>query len=112
MHFVRLMNFFKPYFNGVTPFICRSCLFAPFHSEILPESSNIRKFEELFDVLDFGESTYDLVRIFNKPYDGNPESLSEDNSLRRAYKIFLQNGEKVGYGTGCLLIKNGELLNR
>lgn len=84
---------------------CSSWLLAELHSEILPESSNIRGFSEEFERYKFVPHRNDLWRIFNIESDKMPpdEELPENSDLQRRYKKFLLSGGMPGTSTGYLI---------
>ena len=87
--------------KGNVIFFCASWLLLPEHSTILPETSNIRRFKESFEITQPGQTNGDLWRIFYMPE--LPEDftkLPEDTSLQRAYKKFMLEGGKPGYARG------------
>ena len=98
-------EFFKDEF-GDEPiaFVCSSWLLFPEQEKILHEKSNIRKFMSDFDIIE--SKYYDdnncsaFWRIFDKPYTDNFDEIPEDTFLKRAYKEYLKNGGKLGYGFG------------
>ena len=53
------------------------------------------------------ESFNDCWRLFGKYSEGDIKDLPENNSLRRAYKKWLLDGNKTGSGWGCMMIENG-----
>jgi len=89
------------------PFVigCASWLLAELHSEILPESSNIRGFAEEFERYKFVPHRNDLWRIFNIENSKLPpdEDLPENTDLQRRYKKFLLSGGMPGTSTGYLI---------
>ena len=88
---------------------CSSWLLFGRHPEFLPENSNILKFMSDFHLTasvveeNFGNSW----RLFGKYADGEVKDYPENNSLRRAYKKWLLDGNKTGSGWGCMMIENG-----
>lgn len=98
-------DFWERYFHAVSPAIyCYSWLLYPAHEEFLPRNSNILKFQRDFEVYKEWQdnSGSDLWRIFDCMYEGSPEKLPEDTSLRRAYKEWLAAGKLPGGGMGFL----------
>lgn len=92
-------KYFATFFNGKpVVFRCHSWLLAPYHTKILPESSNIRSFAEEFEIVKCNEPRADLWRIFNIEAEKIPEDkdLPEDTELQRIYKKFMLDG-----GTPC-----------
>ncbi len=83
-------------------FRCSSWLLFNKNFSILKPGSNILDFISRFTILE--NKTYDdyseLWRLFDAEYKGEIADLKADSSLRRAYIKMIENGEKIGYGTG------------
>ena len=96
----------RKYYEGILGkgnviFCCTSWLLLPAHSQILPETSNIRKFAESFEIAKTAETNGDLWRIFyTDDIPEDPTKLNEDTSLQRAYKKFIIDGGKPGWAAG------------
>lgn len=88
-------------------FMCHSWLLHPEHPKFLPPTSRLLAFQADFDIVRFDEDPEckDLWRLFGVPYDGNPEHLTERNSLERAYKEHLLKGGACGQGLGVFIYK-------
>lgn len=102
--FKKAENFFAAHFAD-TPlaFACHSWLLYPENKNLFPESSNLLRFMQYFDIIERGDyenDHRDLWRLFDMNYNGDPDSLPGDSSLRRAYKNHLKNGGKTGWGLG------------
>jgi hypothetical protein len=98
--------FFRDELQDEIVFHCSSWLLYPEHEHFLPESSNLLSFAERFTIIESGEYGDDhpnLWRLFDQPYHGDPKALPEDSSLRRAYKKWLLEGNKTGWGTGVFV---------
>lgn len=99
-------EFFKDEFpDGQVVFVCDSWLLFPAHDEMLPETSNIRKFKADYDVYKSREGNGDLWRIFYGAEEKGFENLPEDSGLMRAYKKWLCAGKMAGSGRGVHLLK-------
>lgn len=98
-------EFFKDEFNGNIIFICNSWLLYPWNREILKDGSNLAKFYDDFIIVSSGEyEDYSEVwRLFDCIYDGNPDNLPADTSLRRAYIERIKSGQPIGHGTGVIV---------
>lgn len=96
-------EFFKEELDGPCVFVCDSWLLYPEHKKILPETSNIRKFAEQFDIIDNGifRDNRELWRFFDTN-EQNPDRLPADSSLRRIYVDYLKKGGRVGWGYGVI----------
>ena len=88
-------------------FVCSSWLLYPEHEKILHERSNIRKFMSDYDIIDGNvypeENKSALWRIFDCPVTDSIDDLPEDSFLKKAYKQFLKNGGKLGFGFGIIV---------
>ena len=102
----RAAAFFRKHFpeeyNDTIVFVCHSWLLFPKHLDVLSEKSNLRQFILGFEILeDFVSDDYHEVwRLFDKNYEGDPDALPCDTSLRRTYVNWIKNGEKIGGGYG------------
>lgn len=85
-------------------FVCHSWLLFPPAERILPSHSNIRGFMADYEIVRFGENKQDehpdMWRLFDMDFTGKVEDYPEDSSLRRAYKKFLMDGNRTGWGYG------------
>lgn len=101
------VDFFKEEFDENIIFICNSWLLYPWNREILSNDSNLAKFYDDFTIVSSGEyKDYGEVwRLFDCLYDGNPEKLPNDSSLRRAYIERIKSCKPIGHGTGVIVYK-------
>ena len=74
-------------------FSCNSWLLAPYHSEILPETSNIRQFKEEFEIVATGTCTWHLPLIFGTESLPETKDLPENSSMQKAYKKLMLAGK-------------------
>ena len=83
-------------------FVCHSWLLFPKNKEILSPQSNLYAFISDFDIIESEE--YDnygeIWRLFDVFYDGNPDHLPQDSSLRRGYADWIRKGIKTGCAYG------------
>ena len=101
----RAAEFFAPQLKGApTVFRCESWLLADYHREMLPEGSGIRMFMDDYTIVARVPDTGDLWRIFGCEDVSVPEKLSEDTSLKRAYKKRLTEGLPVYGGVGLFFL--------
>ncbi len=96
-------EFFSSQLNGSpTVFTCESWLLYPKNLEVLGENSNLREFINDYQIIH--HATYpdykELWRLFDVNYDGNPDHLPQNTSLRRAYVSWVKQGLPIGYGLG------------
>ena len=101
----RALEFFKEEFEGSIIFICSSWLLYPWNRQILRDNSNLAQFYDDFTIVSSGEyQNYNEVwRLFDCLYDGNPNNLPNDTSLRRAYIERINTHQPIGYGTGVII---------
>ncbi len=97
-------NFFKDALQEPIVFTCRSWLLYPENEHILSEKSNIYKFMQRFEIIDFGinETNSEMWRI----YDTEEKDLTLlpcDTFLRKAYAKHFENGGKMGWGFGVIV---------
>ena len=117
--FQKVYEFFKPQLNSnIIPIITHTWLFyKPYATKVFPEGSNIRRFAEMFDVIDSrssGNAFHDAWRVFNKSYSGTTEDLPADNTLRRNFIKYINEGGDFGVGYGIILYdgETGKIINR
>ena len=103
--FKRAKEFYKEEIGEPFACKCSSWLLYPEHEHMLDHSSNIYRFMEMFDCIDYGfeKDNHDISRIFGT-LEKRPEYLPEKTSLQRAYKKHLLAGGKTGYGVGVLFL--------
>ena len=92
----------KKYYNIENPkYICESWLLSKERSEMLDENSNIRKFQELFDIQSSENGIDDVLNfVFNLKKCDNYNELSEVTRLQKNIKEFLKSNKTIydGYG--------------
>ena len=107
--FSRARVFFKEFYGLEKPvFLCSSWLLYPWLSEVLPESSNLVKFQKRFEIIDVAENDAGDKWIFGNgsSFEREFSSVSEypeNTSLRRAAKERLLKGGKLGAALGARL---------
>lgn len=97
-------RYFEDYKNA--DFICHSWLLSPALKQLLPETSNIIKFQQRFDIKSVDEDAMDFIGWVFKTTDPTLETLPENTSLQRRMKQYLLDGGKVGAALG--VIKKGK----
>lgn len=87
--------------DGKNVFYCGSWLLYPGAIPSMPETSNVRRFFERFEIYDVKEnfSSYDMWRLFDTD-ERNPDKLPADSSLRRLYIARMREGLPFGEGRG------------
>lgn len=90
---------------GEKPWECFSWLLSPALKGLLGASSNILRFQELFDLREWREEDRGFFLFVFKRQDIPLEELPEDTGLQRRMKRYLLEGGKVGAGIGVLKTK-------
>ena len=107
--FNRAHEFFRDKFpTEYTPIMCHSWLLFPEHLNMLSEKSNIVQLIKRFDHLFAGNyENYDIpfTILYNSPFNGDINSYSPDNSLKRGYIELVKQNKPCGYGCGVTLYK-------
>lgn len=113
--FSRAESFFKGTFPEGEPtlFVCDSWLLFPEHKTILPESSGIRRFAEMFSLVHarYAAPGFRPWPIFYGSQYSPADQLPESTSLERIYKERYMKGLPSGSGVGVILFKDGKILN-
>lgn len=106
--FRQAAGFFADAFPGEEVVVfCESwMLYAPQKAFLKPDSGVVT-FMNRFEIYHIEEGEDDLWRIFNLDYEGKPEALPENTSMQRAYKQWLTEGNRAGYGEGFFFMKKG-----
>lgn len=95
-------KYFPQYRDG--SYICESWLLSPRLTQFLRETSNIRKFQERFRVVeDLPKDTGYIEWLFGRTEDTPYEELPEKTSLQRNVKEMLLKGEHIGAGLGIMI---------
>lgn len=85
-------------------FVCSSWLLSPVYKEILPESSNIVKFQKDYCIYEIDDlSTQAEERIFGE-VRSNPDLYEQNTTLQKVAATHLKQGRKLGVGSGILVI--------
>lgn len=94
----------KFFVQGYTAMVCDSWLLSPKLKEVLPETSNIIRFQKLFR---FVQEHYKFPqaeeRIF-KIWKSNKSEYPEETTLQRNAKSYLLSGGSIGIGVGVIFI--------
>ena len=83
-------------------YICDSWLLSPALKDMLPETSNIIRFQKLFDV---AKVHHTYLQAENRIFEGVLEDKScypEETSLQRAMKKYILAGKEPGIGVGFI----------
>lgn len=98
-------SFFMSDTGGPMAVVCDSWLLDTQLGKVFPESSNIKKFVNLFDVIYRceNENFSDAWRIFSTDYTGNVSNLPQKTALQKSVAEFLKDGKKTGIGSGVLV---------
>lgn len=111
--FQKAYEFFKTDISGdIIPIISHTwLLYKPYIDNVFPEKSNLRKFADMFDIIDTtstGNVFDDSWRVFNVMYKGTTRELPADNTLRRNFLEYINSGGDFGYGYGIILYNGKE----
>jgi hypothetical protein len=104
--FAQAASFFqKELGESPTVFVCHSWLLFSAHRNMLKPNSSIISFMDRFYLLESGEyeDYNELWRIFDRRYNGDPDTLGRNSSLHRAYADRVKAGEQTGWGYGAYL---------
>ena len=110
----RAVEMFGDQFEGKPILItCSTWMFDPWHETVLSPTSNMMTFARDFKMIASGSyDTYEQVwRLFDKFYEGDPDALPADSSLRRAYIDRIKRGEPTGWARGVFIWRDGEIIN-
>ncbi len=102
-------EFFGPMLEAPVAFYCESWLLFEHHAEMLREGCGIRRFAEDYTYMRSAPDEQDLWRIFGAEDTETPQNLSEDTSLKRAYKKRLLEGKPVYGGEGIFFYRFFEI---
>ena len=99
--------------NGKMIVECESWLLIEDHEKFLPESSNIRRFMNNFDVMHtrYDDGFNDCWRVFNVDWTGDAATLPRSTSLQRAYADWLAGGGRAGEGYGIFAYDGEKIIN-
>ncbi len=89
---------------------CTTWLLYPEHYRFLPETSNIIKFMDDFDIQFYAHQPefHDKWRLFGKSSEKPLEEWDEKTSLQRAYKKRLLEGKPTGDAMGFIIMEGGQ----
>lgn len=92
------------YFNLENPeYYCSSWLLSPSINKILDKNSNIKKFYNMFEIVDEKDGVDDVLNfVFNSKDVVDYAELEEKTSLQRKIKQMLLRNEKLTIGVGIL----------
>lgn len=98
-------EFFKDEFKEEIIFICNSWLLYPWNRTVYKNDSNLAQFYDDFTIVASGnyQNYSESWRLFDCIYDGNPNNLPGNTSLRRAFIERIKNAEPIGHGTGVII---------
>ena len=98
--------------GGPVLFVCSSWLLYPRHREFLPANSNILRFMDDFELIDYEESDRfgNGWRVYGKYSDLPYAELPEKTSLQKAYKKWLCSCGKAGHGYGVIVFDGEKIL--
>lgn len=103
-----VQEYIKKYYpelkNEKLAYYTQSWLLSPEVKEILPASSNILKFQNRFNIIEYEENDYDFLNFVFKSGIEKVDyiDLPETTTLQRKLKAKLLNGDKLHLGLGIL----------
>lgn len=116
--FQKAYEFFKPQLRcNIIPIVTHTwLLYKPYMEHVFPKGSNLERFVKLFDVIESsstGCQFNDCWRVFNKMYEGTTIGLPSDNTLRRNFIRYINDGGDFGGGYGVILYdgENRKIIN-
>lgn len=83
-------------------FTCNTWLLYPPQCEMYKEGSNLKKFAELFRIVESVDSNRDLWRVFFKEDCTDLTTLSAETSLAKKILERLKEGKSMGYARGFI----------
>lgn len=99
------LGFVKKYYPEYenTQFICDSWLLSPKLKSLLPNDSNILKFQRRFEIISVDENEKDFIEwIFQKEIDTPIDELIAKTSLQKKVIELLKNNQSIGSAYGIL----------
>ena len=102
----RAVEFFGDEFADKVIFMCSSWLLYPWMRSVLNDNANLAKFYDDYTIVSSGEykDYTEIWRLFDCCYNGNPDDLPSDTSLRREYIARIKRQEPIGYGVGVFVL--------
>ena len=99
------IKFFENEFTDKIIFICNSWLLYPWNRTIYKDGANLAQFYDDFTIVSSGEypNYSECWRLFDCMYDGNPDNLPANTSLRRAFIDRIKEQKPIGHGTGVII---------
>lgn len=116
--FKKVYNFHKDKTrNGILPILCVTWFFYPPIVALFKETSNLKKFADLFDMIDSQETPgiYSALRFAFDTFYESPETLKnlpENSDLQRKLKKYLLDGNSYGTGSGIVLFDGEKIINK
>lgn len=118
--FKQAYEFFKDKLkDDVLVITCASWMLNPKYLDtVFPEDSNTAKFAKYFELVE--PYSYNIFhecwRVFGKEYDGNPENLDTDTSMRRRFVEYIKSNtddpEPFGGAVGIILFDGEKVLTQ
>jgi len=109
----RAYEMFCPLFKGEDViFGCHSWLLYPKNKEILPDTMNVVKFMNDFEIVSTMPYPYfiDGWRVYGKDFSLNPKKLPRNTTMQRAFADYLSKGKLVGEGVGMFLFDGEKII--
>lgn len=98
------VRFFQKYDEAYTdaPYACESWLLSPVLKELLPETSRIIRFQNLFTIQSTDADSREFMWWIFRKREAKTEDLPQNTSLQRNVRQHLLKGGKIGSGQGCV----------
>ena len=97
-------DFFKNHFTFDAVLMhCHSWLLSPELTKLLPEASNIIRYQSLFRIYQTDDGRQAEERVFGEIRQ-NPAAYPEDTTLQKRMKTHLMAGRTIGMGSGVRMI--------
>ncbi len=93
-------------------FQCSSWLLYPKMLDFMTPGSNLSRFIECFEILNFNTTPEfnDCWRLFGRDYSEGSSVLPRDTTLRKQYAEWLDKGNLPGYGKGIIIFDGEKIL--
>lgn len=88
---------------GKLPLVCDSWLMSPALKHLLPATSNIRQFQNRFQVVAVDSAAHQAEERLFGAWQADPERYDTHTALQKRAKAWLQAGKQIGMAVGVML---------
>lgn len=88
---------------GQLPLVCDSWLMSPALQALLPATSNIRQFQDRFQVVTVDPAAHQAEERLFGTWEANPDRYITRTTLQKRAKAWLQAGKQIGMAVGVML---------